>query len=96
MQTQARQSQGQTIQGGQGLETPPSIITSKDLSYLTDQLSWLHGAVKKFHHYAKQCTDPQVRQVIEQACQTHQRQYDMLLKHCQKQAQTTGTGAGLQ
>lgn len=96
MQAQAGQSQGQMMQGSQGLQTPPRVISGKDLDYLTDQMSWLHGAIKKFHHYAKECTDPQVRQFIQQACQTHQKQYDLLLKHCQNQAQSANAGMGLQ
>lgn len=81
--------QGQMQQNTQTMQQlPPNILTAKDLSFLKDQMSWLLGAVKKCHHYAQACQDAQVRQIIEQVCATHQRQYDALLKHCNQQGQT--------
>lgn len=83
------QGQGQQMQASQA-----NTLTSKDLSYLKDQMSWLLGAVKKCNHYAGECQDQEVKQLIQQVCQTHQRQYDMLLRHCQM-AQTSAQKQGM-
>ncbi|MCL6517521.1 spore coat protein [Alicyclobacillus sp.] len=63
------------------MTTPPRVITTKDASYLKDQMSWLLVAAKKCAHYAKECTDPQVRQAIDRIGQMHQRHYQLLLGH---------------
>jgi hypothetical protein len=63
--------------------TPPQVITTKDLLYLKDALSWQLLAMKKCAHFAQESTDPQVKQVIDQTGQMHQRHYNMLLRHLQ-------------
>ncbi|GAA0367244.1 ferritin-like domain-containing protein [Bacillus horti] len=65
------------------LSQPPKVITTKDLSYLEDQLSWHLNIVKKCSHYAQESTDPMVQQLLNQAGEMHQRHYQTLLKHCQ-------------
>lgn len=65
------------------MTTPPQVITGKDLHYLEDQMNWLLVAAKKCSHYAQECTDPQIKQIIDQAGQMHQRHYNTLLQHCQ-------------
>jgi hypothetical protein len=62
---------------------PPKVITTKDLLYLKDQLSWQLNAMKKCAHFAQECTDPQVKQALDTAGKMHLRHYQMLLKHCQ-------------
>lgn len=62
---------------------PPRVITTKDSSYLKDALSWELLAFKKFHFFAQQATDPQVKQALEKAGQMHQRHYQTLLAHLQ-------------
>ncbi|MEJ8546831.1 ferritin-like domain-containing protein [Brevibacillus borstelensis] len=62
---------------------PPRAITTKDCSYLKDALSWQLVAFKKFHFFAQQATDPQVKQALEKAGQMHQRHYQKLLTHLQ-------------
>ncbi|GAX89034.1 hypothetical protein EFBL_0648 [Effusibacillus lacus] len=65
------------------MQTPPEVITTKDLLYLRDALSWELGAMKKCAHFAQECLDSDIRQAIEQAGQMHQRHYNMLLQHLQ-------------
>ncbi|MGK5506830.1 ferritin-like domain-containing protein [Brevibacillus formosus] len=62
---------------------PPKVISTKDLSYLKDALSWELIAFKKLHAFAQQATDPQVKQCLEQQGQMHQRHYQKLLSHLQ-------------
>ena len=76
--------QQQTVMGPQPTMTaPPAVITTKDLMYLRDMMSWQLLAAKKCSHFAKECTDPAVRQAIDKVGQMHLRHYGMLLKHCQ-------------
>lgn len=65
------------------INTPPRVITTKDLSYLKDQMTWELLAMKKCDHYTKECTDPEVKAMISRIGQMHQRHYQQLLRHCQ-------------
>jgi hypothetical protein len=76
-----QQQMGQTQQPL--MMEPPAVITTKDLLYLKDHLSWQLNAMKKCAHYAQECQDPQVRQALDEAGKMHQRHYQMLLKYCQ-------------
>ncbi|UVI29198.1 hypothetical protein [Paenibacillus spongiae] len=79
---QQYQTQGQQQQQPVMMQ-PPQVITTKDCLYLKDQLSWELIAMKKCHHLAQECTDPEIRQAIDQAGQMHQRHYQLLVKHLQ-------------
>lgn len=62
---------------------PPRVITTKDLSYLKDALSWELNAFKKLSFFAGQATDPQIKQALDGAGRMHQAHYEQLLKHLQ-------------
>ena len=79
MQTQSTQTAPQQAV----LNTPPTVVTTKDLLYIKDQLSWLLLATKKCAHFAKECTDPAIAQVIDKVGRMHQRHYEILLRHVQ-------------
>ncbi|WP_082193044.1 ferritin-like domain-containing protein [Bacillus rubiinfantis] len=63
--------------------TPPRAITTKDLMYLKDALSWELLAFKKFHFLAEHATNPEIKQALEKAGQMHQNHYQRLLTHLQ-------------
>lgn len=63
--------------------TPPNVISTKDLMYLKDGMSWLLDAMKKCAHFASEAQCPQIKQFIDQVGQMHQRHYNILLQHCQ-------------
>lgn len=65
------------------IPAPPRVITSKDLSYLKDAMSWELIAFKKFAFYAQQCKDPQIKQLMDKVGKMHQRHYQKLLTHLQ-------------
>ncbi|WP_202080052.1 hypothetical protein [Caldalkalibacillus salinus] len=65
------------------MNEPPRVITTKDALYLKDHMSWHLMTMKKCAHYAQECTDPEIRQALDQAGRMHQKHYQMLLKHCQ-------------
>ncbi|HJV46119.1 MAG TPA: hypothetical protein VJ824_10395 [Bacillota bacterium] len=63
--------------------TPPNVVTTKDLLYLKDAMSWLLLSMKKCSHFAAEVQCEKVREAINQVGQMHQRQYNLLLTHCQ-------------
>jgi len=65
------------------IPAPPRVITTKDSNYLKDALSWELLAFKKFHFYAQQVQDPQLKQALEKAGQLHQKHFETLLSHLQ-------------
>ncbi|MBD1370873.1 hypothetical protein IC620_00665 [Hazenella sp. IB182357] len=69
-------------------------ITSKDLNYLADELSWEMLAMKKCAHYANECQDTEVKQMIDSVGQMHQQHYITLLQ--QLQSATGGLMATMQ
>lgn len=68
-------------QGQKRMQQPPAVLSTKDLAYLTDAMSWELLAMKKCHHFAKQCKSNKIRDAIEKAGKMHERHYKMLLKH---------------
>ncbi|MBP1934656.1 hypothetical protein [Ammoniphilus resinae] len=63
--------------------TPPEVVTTKDILYLKDAMSWALLAAKKCSHFSGEIGCNQSKQLIDQIGQMHQRHYNMLLKHCQ-------------
>jgi hypothetical protein len=84
MQNQQGMSQSLNMnqQNQQGIMTqPPGVITGKDAMYLNDMLSWNLLAMKKAHFFAEQCQDPEIKTIIDQCGQMHQRHYQQILGH---------------
>lgn len=67
----------------QPMKEPPKAITTKDLMYLKDAMSWELLAFKKFHFYAEQVNNEQVKQALDEAGKMHQQHYERLLSHLQ-------------
>lgn len=63
------------------MQTPPSVVSTKDSLYLTDMLSWNLLAMKKAHFFAQQCQDQELKTEIEKCGQMHQRHYEKILTH---------------
>jgi len=55
-------------------------LSTKDLNYIKDEMSWELLAFKKCHHYAQECQDPQIKQLIDDIGRKHQRHYEQLLQ----------------
>ncbi len=55
-------------------------ISTKDLAYLQDQLSWELLAIKKYQEYSVQCQDSDLKTLCQQNGQKHQQAYQDLLK----------------
>jgi hypothetical protein len=56
-------------------------ITSKELSALEDQLNCEQVLVKKYHIFAGQCVDPQLKTKCEQIAARHQDHFNRLMTH---------------
>jgi hypothetical protein len=56
-------------------------ITSKELSALEDQLNCEQVLVKKYHTFAGQCVDPQLKTKCEQVAARHQDHFNRLMTH---------------
>ena len=60
---------------------PPRAITSKDILYLKDALSWELLAFKKFHFLAQQAENQDIKAALDNAGRMHQNHYERLLTH---------------
>ncbi len=54
-------------------------LTSKELSFITEQLGSEQVLVKKYKSYAKQLSDPALKSKCEQIAAQHQTHYNTLL-----------------
>ena len=82
-----RQPQQQTS-GQTHMQKPPGIISTKDLLYLQDMMSWNLNAMKKTHFFANQAQDQEVKNALHAVCTLHERHYQKLLNHLAQHLQT--------
>ncbi|MGJ7910078.1 ferritin-like domain-containing protein [Neobacillus sp. LXY-1] len=65
------------------IPNPPQAITTKDLQYLKDAMSWELLAFKKFHFLAQHVQNQDIKQALDEAGRMHQDHYNRLLSHLQ-------------
>ncbi|MEH7110501.1 ferritin-like domain-containing protein [Bacillus sp. JJ1764] len=65
------------------IPNPPQAITTKDLQYLKDAMSWELLAFKKFHFLAQHAQNQDIKQALDEAGRMHQDHYNRLLSHLQ-------------
>ncbi len=65
------------------MPAPPPLITTKDLLYLKDVMSWELLAFKKFHFLASQVENEEIKQALDEAGRMHQQHYQRILGHLQ-------------
>jgi bacterioferritin (cytochrome b1) len=63
------------------MQQPPEIVTSKDLSYIQDALSWELLAAKKFAMYAQMAQEQGVKDLCDRLAKMHQTHYQKILIH---------------
>ncbi len=69
-------------QMGRGImQQPPEIVTTKDLSYIEDALSWELLAAKKFAMYAQMAQEQGIKDICDRLSKMHQSHYQKLLTH---------------
>ena len=69
--------------GQESLTTDRSLIAAKELSYLTDFMSWELLAMKKCKEAAAGVMDKQLAAPIEEAGRRHEQHYNAILQHLQ-------------
>ena len=65
----------------QRMQQPPGVLTTKDMAYIKDAMSWELVAMKKCRHYAQQTNSIKIKEALDSAGQMHQNHYQMLLQH---------------
>lgn len=63
-----------------------ALVAQKELEFLDELISAEMLAATKFTTYSQMCTDPQLKQYLQQAAQAHQRHYSALMKHVDPRA----------
>ena len=58
----------------------PNIISTKDLSYIKDMLSWNLDMAKKSKEYLKLVGDKDVKELLKKVNEVHKSHYEMLLE----------------
>lgn len=58
----------------------PNIISTKDLSYIKDMLSWNLVMAKKSKEYLKLVGDKDVKERLKKVNEVHKSHYEMLLE----------------
>ena len=56
----------------------PNIISTKDLSYIKDMLSWNLVMAKKSKEYLKLVGDKDVKELLKKVNEVHKSHYEML------------------
>ena len=62
------------------MEKVPNIISTKDLSYISDGVEWNYNAAKKACHYEKQVTDEEIANELNKLYNMHKKIAENLLK----------------
>ena len=68
-------------QQGNRMKEPPNYITTKDLSYIKDAMSWELVAMKKCNKFAQEVQCNKIKSAIEETGRMHQQHYQTLLSH---------------
>ena len=58
----------------------PNIISTKDVSYIKDMLSWNLVMAKKSKEYLKLVGDKDVKELLKKVNEVHKSHYEMLLE----------------
>ncbi len=56
-------------------------MTTKELTALQGQIADERVVTKKYRTMARQCSDPEIRQKLENIATRHQRHFDTLMSH---------------
>lgn len=62
------------------MEQVPAIISTKDLSYLSDMFEWNFIAAKKTLHYINEVTDDEIKKELEKVYKMHEKNLNKILE----------------
>ena len=57
----------------------PSIISGKDLDYLSDMFNWNFNAFKLINDIKEKVSDEEIKDLIERVCKTHKENLNAVL-----------------
>lgn len=61
------------------MNTVPNMISTKDLSYISDMINWNITAGKSAHHFANECQLEDVKKMMEVVRDMHAKHLAMLI-----------------
>ena len=57
----------------------PSMISCKDLDYLSDMFNWNFNAFKLINDFKEKVSDEEIKDLIERVCKTHKENLSAVL-----------------
>lgn len=57
----------------------PSIISGKDLDYLSDMFNWNFNAFKLINDFKEKVSDEEIKDLIERVCKIHKENLNAVL-----------------
>ena len=54
------------------MDTVPQIISTKDLSYLSDMFEWNYTALKQINHFMGEVKDNEIKELLESIRNMHE------------------------
>ena len=54
------------------MDTVPQIISTKDLSYLSDMFEWNYTAFKQINHFIEEVKDNEIKELLESIRNMHE------------------------
>lgn len=57
----------------------PSIISKKDLDYLSDMFNWNFNAFKLINDFKEKVSDEDIKKLMERVCETHKENLSVVL-----------------
>ncbi|MDD6878727.1 MAG: hypothetical protein PUD59_00650 [bacterium] len=58
----------------------PSIISEKDLDYLSDMFDWNYGALKKINDFRDRASDQEIIDALKEGCRLFDRNLNIIQK----------------
>lgn len=58
----------------------PTIISTKDLLYIDDMLSWNFTTIKKINYYVQNIEDEDVNNLLSEVANTYKKHYSEILE----------------
>lgn len=63
------------------MDKVPTLISTKDLAYIKDMLSWNLQAAKKINHYLKAVNDEEIKTLLQSVVAMHTNHYYLILSY---------------
>lgn len=62
------------------MKNAPKMISTKDLSYLSDIFEWNFTACKKANHYSNEIINLEIKDLFNECCMIHKEIADKIIK----------------